>query len=263
MFVFLTTCLTCTLLLLSSFVYAEKPLSDPIKQLLDDELVWVEGGTFDMGSNSPAARPMEQPVHKVTLDGFYIGQTEVTQGLYFYVMGWNNSYFQCERCPVNNISWKNAQEFIQKLNKATDLLFRLPTEAEWEFAAKGGNRSKNYVYSGSNTIADVAWFAGNAKNKSHQVKQKKPNELGLYDMTGNLWEFCQDGVNHHAYTKEPRNNPLVQYTKNIQKTTMKVLRGSGYEFSAEESQVFKRDGATSNVRMPDIGFRLALTRKPK
>ena len=153
------------------------------------------------------------------------------------------------------------QLFIERLNTATGKAFRLPTEAEWAYAAKGGQRSKNFLYSGSNNIDEVAWYAGNANKRSHRVATKKPNELGLYDMTGNLWEFCQDTMKRHLYTEQPRVNPLYLDNEKPKQKAMKVLRGSGYEFAANESEVFRRDGATNNVRMPDIGFRLAMTKK--
>jgi formylglycine-generating enzyme required for sulfatase activity len=230
------------------------------KELLKN-MLRVNGGSFTMGSNAPEATNREKPPHKVTLDSFFIGKTEVTQALFEELMGWNTSYFQCPQCAVNNVSWSNIQLFIERLNKVTGKVFRLPTEAEWEYAAKGGNKSKNYKFSGSNNIADVAWFAENANKKSHPVATKKPNELGLYDMTGNLWEFVQDDMSRHIYTKEERKNPLYIKSSDPKQKSMKVIRGGGYEFSATESLVFKRDGATNNVRMPDIGFRLALSAK--
>jgi len=235
-------------------------LSDQINKKLLKEMIWVEGGSFEMGSNSTEARKREKPVHTVTLDGFYIGQTEVTQDLFEQVMGWDYSYFTCDTCPVNNISWFNMLLFIERLNNATGKKYRLPTEAEWEYAAKGGKNSKGYVFSGSNNIDEVAWFAGNANKRSHPVAQKKANELGLYDMTGNLWEFVQDDMSRAAYSHTSEKNPLYLRTDNVKQKSMKVIRGSGYEFAANESQVFKRDGATNNVRMPDIGFRLAMNK---
>ncbi len=236
-------------------------LSDKIQKKLPTEMIWVEGGSFEMGSNSTAARNREKPVHQVTLDSFYIGQTEVTQALFEQVMGWNYSYFQCETCPVNNISWSQVQLFIGRLKLATGKKFRLPTEAEWEYAAKGGQDSKDFLFSGSNIIDEVAWFAGNADKRSHPVAEKKANELGLYDMTGNLWEFCQDDMSRIAYSHTSSINPLYSKTDNPKQKSMKVIRGSGYEFAANESEVFKRDGATNNVRMPDIGFRLAMSKE--
>ncbi len=151
--------------------------------------------------------------------------------------------------------------FIERLNSATGKEFGLPTEAQWAYAAKGGNKSQRYQYSGSNDIYDVAWFADNANNKSHPVGLKKPNELGLYDMTGNLWEFCLDDMSRQAYTFTDSHNPFMGDKENLKRKAMKVIRGGGYEFSATENLVFMRDGATNNVRMADIGFRLVMRKE--
>ncbi|RHW76989.1 sulfatase [Colwellia sp. RSH04] len=236
-------------------------LSENLHQKLLANMVWIEGGSFEMGSNTPEARNRERPAHQVTLDGFYLSKFEVTQDIFQQLMGWNNSYFQCEDCPMNNVSYFNMLLFIERLNKVTGKTFRLPTEAEWEYAAKGGAQSQHFLYSGSNNIDDIAWFSDNANKQSHPVGLKQPNELGLYDMTGNVWEFCQDDMYRNAYKRGDRTNPLVLDTNRHVKTkAMKVLRGGGYEFSAKESLVFIRDGATNNVRMADIGFRLAMSK---
>lgn len=224
-------------------------------------MILVEAGSFTMGSDSSLARKREQPAHQVSLDSFYISRYELTQDIFEQIMGWNNSYFACDKCAVNNISWFNMQLFIERLNKATGRKFSLPTEAQWAYAAKGGNKSKGYQYSGSNNISDVAWFADNADNKSHPVGLKQPNELGLYDMTGNLWEFCLDDMSRKAYSSTQNHNPFQGDINNLKRKAMKVIRGGGYEFSAAENLVFIRDGATNNVRMADIGFRLALSKK--
>ena len=170
--------LIIALLLLQPTSYAAakdgKPyvLSQSTITKLIEEMVWVEGGSFIMGSDKTTALKREQPQHQVTIDGFYIAKTEVTQALFKELMGWNYSYFPCDNCAVNNISWFNMQLFIQRLNKVTGKIFRLPTEAEWEYAAKGGQKSQGYIYSGSNNIEDVAWYSKNSKRKSQQVAQK-------------------------------------------------------------------------------------------
>lgn len=237
-----------------------KRLVDPLTPAelseLKDSLVRVQGGSFLMGSNSEAARDREKPAHKVSMSSFYIGKTEVTQALFERIMGWNLSYYPCADCPVNNISWMNVQLFMTRLNEATGLQFRLPSEAQWEYAAKGGQKSKGYLFSGSNDIDQVAWFSENAKRKSHPVATKAANELGLYDMTGNLWEFCQDDMSRKAYQLDRGMDPVLMTNSDPKAVSMKVVRGGGYEFSADESQVFTRDGMTNNVRMPDVGFRL-------
>ncbi|MCX2980645.1 formylglycine-generating enzyme family protein [Halieaceae bacterium IMCC14734] len=231
-------------------------------------MIWVDGGSFTMGSEDDIADDREKPAHTVTVDGFYMGRTEFTQDIFEELMGWNNSYFSCATCPVNNLSWLNIQLLVDRLNEATGKRFRLPTEAEWEYAARGGNRSKGFLFSGSNSIDEVAWYAGNAGNRSHPVAQKAPNELGLYDMTGNLWEFCLDNMSSNLYARhhqlkgdQPRVNPVhIVEASDPRRMVIKVQRGGGYEFEAEESQVYRRDGASNNVRMPDIGFRLVMER---
>ena len=170
-------------------------------------MIRVEGGTFTMGATKEQniIRNDEKPAHKVTLSSYYIGETEVTQGLWKAVMGGNPSDFVGTHRPVENVSWHECQRFIEKLNNKTGLNFRLPTEAEWEFAARGGNKSQGYTYSGSNNIEDVAWYYNNSNNQTHAVKTKRANELGLYDMTGNVDEWCQDWYND--YSKDSLTNP--------------------------------------------------------
>ena len=172
-------------------------------------MVDVEGGTFTMGATSEQGsniNPSERPTHKVTLSNYSIGETEVTQELWQAVMGNNPSYFKGDKqCPVEQVSWYDCQEFIKKLNQLTGENFRLPTEAEWEYAARGGKESKGYMYSGSNTLGDVAWYGANSSRTTHVVKTKKPNELGIYDMSGNVWEWCSDRFDF--YKSFPQTNP--------------------------------------------------------
>ena len=154
-------------------------------------MVKVRGGTFQMGATpeQTGAFDFEKPVHSVTLSDYYIGETEVTQELWTAVMGNNSSHFKGNsQRPVETVSWSDCQTFITKLNELTGENFHLPTEAQWEYAARGGNKSRGYLYSGSNSIDDVAWYDSNSGNKTHAVKTKSPNELGLYDMSGNVWE---------------------------------------------------------------------------
>ena len=236
----------------------ERTLSPESRERLMAEMVWVEGGTFSMGSDLEAAARIERPAHRVTLDGFYIGKTEVSQALFEEVMGWNLSYFPGEGYPVNNISWWNIQLFLERLNRITGKRFRLPTEAEWEYAAKGGQQSKGTLFSGSDQIGEVAWYAENSEGRPQPSGTKQPNELGLYDMTGNLWEYCHDDALGKPYPVGERTNPVEGGLEKPFSKKMKIMRGGGYEFDEDESYVFRRDGATPNLRLPDLGFRLVM-----
>ena len=194
---------------------------DRIIQQAIDDMVWVEGGTFTMGATSEQGRAAggdEKPAHQVTLSGFYISKYEVTQELWQAVMGSTVRQLRATQhdtstslsgeganYPMYYISWDDCQKFVRRLNKLTGKKFRLPTEAEWEFAARGGNQSKGYKYAGSNDIDEVAWYKDNSGKTAHPVGQKLPNELGLYDMSGNECEWCQDSFG--SYSIEPQTNP--------------------------------------------------------
>jgi len=168
------------------------------------KMVAVNGGTFRMGSADGDSD--ESPVHSVTLSDYYIGETEVTRELWQVVMGSNLSRFTGDlQYPVDMVSWDDCQIFIGKLNELTNGNFRLPTEAEWEYAARGGNKSRGYKYSGSDNIGIVAWYDGNSGNTTHAVKTKSPNELGIYDMSGNVWEWCEDW--YGDYSSVAQTNP--------------------------------------------------------
>lgn len=234
------------------------------------EMVFVEGGTFTMGCTGEQGGDCEddeKPAHEETLSTFYMGKYEVTQKLWRAVMGsdLNRSYNSgCEDCPVERISWKDAHEFITKLNILTDRTFRLPTEAEWEYAARGGDQSKGYKYSGSNKIDEVAWYIDNYqkskhgnKGTTHPVGMKKPNELGLYDMSGNVWEWCSDW-----YTKEYiRNGKSVHPGWPFKGTHLffrRVLRGGSWGGNPKGCRVSYIDYDIENHRDEYGGFRLAL-----
>ena len=190
------------------------------------EMCFVEGGTFMMGSDTGQAD--ETPVHEVTLSDYYIGQTEVTQHLWKKVMGDENnpSATKGNNLPVTNITWDEAQTFVERLSELTGMRFRLPTEAEWEYAARGGQKSKGYTYAGSNDIDEVGWYNGNSSNKTHAVGQKQPNELGIYDMTGNVWEYCSDW--HMPYSAQAQTNPTGAVTGEKH-----VLRGGCYHYDSK------------------------------
>ncbi len=177
---------------------------------LNMKMIYVEGGTFQMGATSEQggdAYDDEKPVHSVTLDSYYIAECEVTQAQWYYVMGSYPSYYSGEDRPVESVSWERAQEFCRKLSEITGKNYTLPTEAQWEYAARGGNKSEGYKYSGSNTRGDVAWYYGNSSSQTHVVKQKQPNELGIYDMSGNVYEWCSDWYDGSYYSSSSQYNP--------------------------------------------------------
>jgi len=200
-------------------------------------------------------RADEYPVHAVTLSSFFIGKYEVTQEQWRAVMGNNpSSHWGCDRCPVAGIRWDDAQEFISKLNQLTGKRYRLPTEAEWEYAARGGNRSKGYEYSGSNDIRLVAWYSDNSDTETHPVGRKRPNELGIYDMTGNVYEWCNDWYDEDYYKKSPKNNP-----QGPSNGTRRVMRGGVYNFFPKFCRIALRSYFTpSDPAGGDYGFRLVL-----
>jgi len=217
-------------------------------------MIQVGAGTFQMGSTM--GRSDEQPVHDVTLSPFYIGETEVTQELYYAVMGLNPSYFKGKNLPMEQVSWDDCQTFIQKLNDRTGQKFRLPTEAEWEFAAKGGNSSRGYIYSGSNEIDDVAWYMGNSDNKTHNVATKTPNELGIYDMTGNVFEWCHDF--YGSYNNSAQTNPIHgDITPGTRVSN--VIRGGGWGYSDSNCRITNRGNTAPENVYFGLGFRLALS----
>ena len=218
-------------------------------------MIGVEGGTFTMGATSEqgTSEPWddEYPTHSVTLSNFAIGETEVTQELWRAVMGSNPSYFSGTNLPVENVSWNDCQTFIQKLNQLTGKKFRLPTEAEWEYAARGGKKSKGYKYAGSNTLSDVAWYSDNSSSKTHPVKQKQANELGLYDMSGNVWEWCQDW--YGRYSSSAQTNPTGPSSG-----SERMVRGRSWYDSASDCRFAPRGSGSPGIRNHHLGFRVVL-----
>ena len=214
------------------------------------KMVYVEGGTFQM----------DVPVHQVTLSGYYIGETEVTQALWEAVMGSNPSFFKGPNRPVEQVSWEDIcgrdgsgtdpKCFLYKLNQLTGQRFRLPTEAEWEYAARGGNNSRGYQYSGSEMLGDVAWYDNNSGDSTHDIKTKQPNELGLYDMSGNVWEWCQDW--YGSYGADSQTNPTGPVSGSD-----RVIRGGSCFNGDTGCRVTRRGsfspGGTGNF----LGYRLA------
>ena len=230
-------------------------LAIPVNSNVYVELVKVEAGSFNMGATPEMENPdeFEKPVHRVTLtNNYYIGKYEVTQALWQAVMGSNPSCFKGDDLPVEAVTWNDCQDFISKLNAMTGKRFRLPSEAEWEYAARGGNKSRGYQYSGSNTIGDVAWYYGNSSSMTHAVGTKQPNELGLYDMTGNVYEMCQDRSG--SYSGSPQTNPTGAVSG-----TYRVYRGGSCCFSAWKCRTSCRENNDPDDCDDCLGLRLVLS----
>ena len=219
----------------------------------------VEAGTFQMGSTTGESN--EAPIHSVTISkDYYLGETEVTQALWKAVTGysptsggttWSIPYGSGNNYPAYHISYEDVQSFITKLNSLTGENFRMPTEAEWEFAARGGNKSKGYTYSGSNTVGEVAWYDGNSSSQTHTVKIKAANELGIYDMSGNVWEWCSDW--YDTYGSSAQTDPAGPTTG-----TKRVYRGGGWTYYATGCRCAYRSSTTPSIRGRHLGVRLAL-----
>lgn len=219
-------------------------------------MVEVGGGTFTMGATSEQgsdAWDEEKPAHEVTLSDYYIGQTEVTQALWEAVMGSNPSDSKGGNLPVERVSWDDCQVFIQKLNQLTGKQFRLPTEAEWEYAARGGRKSRGYKYAGGNSIDSVAWCDGNSGNETHPVATKQANELGIYDMSGNVLEWCSDWCGD--YTSSSQSDP-----QGSSSGSFRVIRGGCYYNFARNCRVSYRISNTLDYRCGYLGLRLSCNR---
>ena len=218
------------------------------------EMVYVEGGSFDMGATTEQgsnADSDEKPVHSVTLSDYYIGKCEVTQELWEAVMGSNPSNLKGAQNPVENVSWNDCQNFISRLNSLTGRTYRLPTEAEWEYAARGGNKSRHYKYSGSGNIGNVAWCADNSGYKTYAVGTKSPNELGIYDMSGNVWEWCSD--RYGGYSAGAQTNP-----QGPSSGSRRVCRGGSWCLSADYCRVSHRFSYDPGFSSDYYGLRLVL-----
>lgn len=227
------------------------------------EMVLVEAGTFMMGTEESEIESLNQlhqtsgfnieRQYKVTITrDYYIGKYQVTQEQWKVVMGNNPSRFKGDDLPVENVSWYDAQDFIKKLNELTGKKFSLPTEAEWEFAARGGNRSRGYLYSGSNNIHRVGWYSENSNKRTHTVGSKRPNELKIYDMSGNVWEWCADWFGDYpsGHVTDPTG---VSYGEE------RVLRGGGWtSYCGASCRVANRSRTNPSVRSFNHGFRLVL-----
>lgn len=226
-------------------------------------MISVQGGTFQMGATSEQKHPYdnEKPVHSITLSDYSIGETEVTQALWEAVMGETvtqiasrtnrNTYGIGANYPMYYVSWNDCQEFIKKLNSLTGENFRLPTEAEWEYAARGGNQSRKTQYAGNSNIDLVAWYSSNSDSKTHAVKTKQPNELGLYDMSGNVLEWCHD--RYGGYSRSSQTNP-----QGPSSGSYRVVHGGSWYENARHCRSAARYGFNPTHGYAALGLRLAL-----
>jgi formylglycine-generating enzyme required for sulfatase activity len=217
------------------------------KATIEVEMIYVRGGTYTMGST-------ENSSHQVTLSDFYIGKYEVTQAQWKAVMDDNPSHFKDDNLPVENVSWNDVQEFILELNRKTGKQYRLPTEAEWEYAARGGSQSRGYIYSGSNNVNEVAWLSENSDSKTHPVGTKQANELEIYDMSGNVFEWCQDW--YATYSSDSQTNPEGPFSGSD-----RVNRGGSWGGNAGSCRVADRYNNSPGLRSDALGFRLACSSK--
>jgi formylglycine-generating enzyme required for sulfatase activity len=225
---------------------------------LNMEFVLVKGGCYQMGDDFGDGYADERPVHEVCVNDFYMGKYDVTQGQWKEIMGYNPSEFnRCgDSCPVENISWNDTQVFIGKLMQRIGKNYRLPTEAEWEYAARSGGKKEKWAGTSSESeLGEYAWYALNSGDSTHPVGQKKPNGLGLYDMSGNVWEWCQDLYDENYYKNSPKNNPPGPDTG-----TNRVLRGGSWFNGAGDTRSSNRLSIIPDYRDSNDGFRLVRTK---
>ncbi|MDI9337242.1 MAG: SUMF1/EgtB/PvdO family nonheme iron enzyme [Alphaproteobacteria bacterium] len=221
----------------------------------EPDMIFVQGGEYTMGcvsTNPEDCYTWNQPSHQVTLSDFYISKYEVTQALYKNIMLSNPSNFIGDSLPVDNVTFDQAIAFILELNRLTNKKYRLPTEAEWEYAGEGGKKSKGFIFAGSNVLNEVAWHHENSNHTTHHVGMLKPNELGIYDMSGNVWEMCFDW--YADYTTKPQINPRGPFLGDV-----KVMRGGSWELDNDQSWDTDFRGIyTPNHGDNDRGFRLVI-----
>ncbi|MCP5006294.1 MAG: SUMF1/EgtB/PvdO family nonheme iron enzyme [Planctomycetes bacterium] len=220
----------------------------------EDGMVFVKGGCFEMGDIFDTGASDEKPVHTVCIGDFYLGKTEVTQKQWKDVAGSNPSKFQCGDCPVERVSWNNAQDFIKRLNEKTGMNYRLPTEAEWEYAARSGGWKEQWA--GTNDeekIAEYTWYGYTANGRTHAVAGKKPNAIGLYDMMGNVWEWCSDWYDKEYYETSPSKNP-----QGPSEGISRVIRGGGWRSKDKGLRTTDRNSfIPTSKKFSTTGFRLA------
>ncbi|MBF0466558.1 MAG: formylglycine-generating enzyme family protein [Nitrospirae bacterium] len=217
------------------------------------EFVLVKGGCYKMGDTSGDKYEDETPVHEVCVDDFYIGKYEVTQGQWTKIMECNPSYFKSgDNYPIETVSWTDVKEFINKLNERTGKKYRLPTEAKWEYAARSGGKKEKWAGTNDDTkLCNYAWYNGNSNGETHPVGQKLPNALGLFDMSGNVWEWLEDVYDEDAYTKHSLDNPI--YTGG---SSNRVIRGGSWNRNPQYARCYSRRFNSTDYRSYNIGFRL-------
>ena len=246
----------------------EQSYKDFLSFLEDNDLVIVKGGTFEMGATPEQGASGlicdRRPAHTVSLDTFIMSKYPVTQRLWYNVMGYNNSVFQGDDNPCENVSLNEVVEFLDALQEQTEIPFRLPTEAEWEYAARGGIYSRGYTYPGGNNLDELGWVKFNSGKRTHPVGQKKPNELGLYDMVGNVFEFVEDVYDSRFYSKSPSHNPCNLKERSdfaawwVDSKAEYVIRGCSYYFDGKYATSSYRNYIWANERSDNLGVRLAL-----
>lgn len=239
----------------NSTVSTEVNSSNSIFNQIEQNMVSVNGGTFTMGATfeqNDMAMSREYPTHTVTVSNFKISKYEVSQEQWKAVMSDNPSVNIGDNRPVDNVSWNDCQRFISRLNELTGKNYRLPTEAEWEFAARGGNHAQNCIYSGSDYAESVAWHSGNSGNATHDVGQLQPNELGLYDMSGNVFEWCSDF--YGEYSRSDQHDPTGPGSNS---SNQHVGRGGGYNLGDKLCRVSGRTPGKANYKSNSLGLRLA------
>lgn len=226
---------------------------------VDYPMILVEAGTFKIGATAEmqmVTPSEEQPSHNVTITkDYYLGKTEVTQELWEAVMGSNPSAIkEGKNLPVINVSWDDCQAFIKKLNELTGKQFRLPTEAEWEYAARGAKKTKSLQFCGSIYVDHVAWYKSNSRGTLNPVGAMDKNEMGFHDMGGNVWEWCQDG--HFTYPVEAQKDPCPE----ADSTRTYVIRGGGWNSGQSDCRYTSRSSYSATSNNADIGLRLAITK---
>ena len=228
---------------------------EPLPKGLAFKMIEVVGDSFKMGGSDGEALNREKPIHEVSVQSFYIGEFPVTQELWQAVMNNNPSNFKELKRPVEQVSWNDTQDFLKKLNEVTGKDYRLPTEAEWEFAARGGIHSEEYIYAGSDRLTEVGWYRENSGRETHPVGKKSANELGIYDMSGNVWEWVEDQW-HDDYQDAPTDGSAWV---DADQGAYRVCRGGSWLRNARYCRVSFRDFNSPGFRGNSLGFRLALS----